>query len=378
MLPPFDEPQHHDGRGSRLFYLRVMIRTLEELQSFTVARTFFPATTFNAAFDSLGFVQADPIRAPARAQDLILRHRVSGYRVGDLSRSYASANLEEGVLYAYGYLRRPDWELLRPLRAFRLARLERVVLDFLRTRSDASPRDVDLHIGGVRAINDWGRQSTAAAVALARLQHRGLLRVASRDNGLKRYALAPPQARDLLAPAEHYRQLVLLVTRVLSPIPERTLRQVIARFRRVVPAARKPMNVVSDMYRSGELVRQTVGALDYVWPSGETFTPQEGRVRFLAPFDPLVWDRMRFEHLWGWTYRFEAYTPPAKRVRGYYAMPLLYGDRVIGWANITMSGNIPVVNLGFVSGRRPRGRDFTKALDREVQELATCLASSVP
>ena len=35
-------------------------------------------------------------------------------------------------------------------------------------------------------------------------------------------------------------------------------------------------------------------------------------VRFLAPFDPVVWDRYRFEHLWGWAYRFEAYTPPAK------------------------------------------------------------------
>jgi uncharacterized protein YcaQ len=43
------------------------------------------------------------------------------------------------------------------------------------------------------------------------------------------------------------------------------------------------------------------------------------RVRFLAPFDPLVWDRRRFEHLWGWPYRFEAYTPAARRTRGYYA-----------------------------------------------------------
>ncbi len=57
------------------------------------------------------------------------------------------------------------------------------------------------------------------------------------------------------------------------------------------------------------------------------------RVRFLAPFDPVVWDRRRFEHLWGWPYRFEAYTPSAKRIRGYYAMPLLWCDRVIGWAN---------------------------------------------
>jgi len=42
------------------------------------------------------------------------------------------------------------------------------------------------------------------------------------------------------------------------------------------------------------------------------------RVWLLAPFDPVVWDRRRFK-LWGWAYRFEAYTPAPKRVRGNYA-----------------------------------------------------------
>jgi len=43
-------------------------------------------------------------------------------------------------------------------------------------------------------------------------------------------------------------------------------------------------------------------------------------VRLLAPFDPLVWNQRRFEHLWGWTYRFEACTPLVQRRFGYYAM----------------------------------------------------------
>ena len=54
-----------------------------------VARTLFAPTTLQRALDRLGFVQADPIRAPARAQDLTLRHRVDGYRAGDLERRYA-------------------------------------------------------------------------------------------------------------------------------------------------------------------------------------------------------------------------------------------------------------------------------------------------
>jgi uncharacterized protein YcaQ len=83
----------------------------------------------------------------------------------------------------------------------------------------------------------------------------------------------------------------------------------------------------------------------------------------------VVWDRRRFEHLWGWAYRFEAYTPPAKRQLGYYAMPLLWRDAVIGWAN-WVNGS---VDVGFV-GSRPRQRAFTAALDDEISRLTICQA----
>jgi uncharacterized protein len=96
------------------------------------------------------------------------------------------------------------------------------------------------------------------------------------------------------------------------------------------------------------------------------------RVRFLAPFDPLVWDRTRFEQLWGWSYRFEAYTPAKRRVRGYYAMPLCHGDDVIGWANVESSAGALDVDVGFV-GSRPRGREFRAELEAEVERLRAFL-----
>ena len=65
--------------------------TLDDLRRFAVARRLFPPTTLERALRRLGFVQADPIRAPARAQDLTLRHRVAGYRAGDLERRYAAS-----------------------------------------------------------------------------------------------------------------------------------------------------------------------------------------------------------------------------------------------------------------------------------------------
>ncbi len=81
-------------------------------------------------------------------------------------------------------------------------------------------------------------------------------------------------------------------------------------------------------------------------------------MRLLAPFDPLVWDRRKFEQLWDWAYRFEAYTPAAKRKHGYYALPLLWRERVIGWANVSGGAAALRVDAGYVTGRAPRDRAF--------------------
>ncbi len=74
----------------------------KELRALAVSHTLFRETTLARAVARLGFVQADPIRSPATAQDLVLRHRVRGYRQGDLERAYAELLLEEDYLYAYG------------------------------------------------------------------------------------------------------------------------------------------------------------------------------------------------------------------------------------------------------------------------------------
>ena len=96
-------------------------------------------------------------------------------------------------------------------------------------------------------------------------------------------------------------------------------------------------------------------------------------MRFLAPFDPAVHDRDRFELLWGWTYRFEAYTPVPKRKRGYYAMPLLWRDRVIGWANLSVKNGELNPDLGYI-GTPPRDRTFKRELEAEIDRMRVFLA----
>src|SRR6202034_382670 len=88
--------------------------TLEHLRRFAIARSLFKPTTLKRAIEKLGFVQADPIRAPARAQDLTLRHRVEGYRAGDLERLYPTLAIEEDFFVNYGFLPRTHHALMHP------------------------------------------------------------------------------------------------------------------------------------------------------------------------------------------------------------------------------------------------------------------------
>ncbi len=87
----------------------------------------------------------------------------------------------------------------------------------------------------------------------------------------------------------------------------------------------------------------------------------------------MVWDRRRFELFWNWSYRFEAYTPANKRVRGYYALPLLWRDEIIGWGNLSVVDNQLKAELGYVSGSAPREIAFKRALDEELQRMRSFL-----
>jgi uncharacterized protein YcaQ len=114
--------------------------------------------------------------------------------------------------------------------------------------------------------------------------------------------------------------------------------------------------------------------IDWYWPA--TRDPArdspEDSVRLLTPFDPVVWDRARFELLWGWTYRFEAYTPVAKRKRGYYALPILWRNRVIGWGNLSVKNGELTSEFGYIKSP-PRDRTYKRELAAELTRMRTFL-----
>jgi uncharacterized protein YcaQ len=354
--------------------------TLAELRRYAVARSLFSPTTLIDAVQRLGgFVQADPLRAPARAQDLTLRHRVKAYKAGDLERRYPRLPLQEDFFINYGFVSPELRALMQPRTARRVWdkarwKLAHAVLAEVERLGEAHPDEVDAALGHGAVKNWFGGSSRLSTELLDGLHYRGHLDVVRRDGGTRVYRLAAPWTPHPDPDAAMDSMIDALVQKY-APLPAASLGQLSAMLAGAAhqwAELRKPALARAK----ARLAQARVDGVDWFWPAGED--PARGwrvpaRVRLLAPFDPVVWDRRRFELLWGWAYRFEAYTPAAKRVRGHYALPLLWRDQVIGWANAdTKSGRLRV-ECGYVAGRAPREAGYAEALAAELDRLAEFL-----
>ncbi len=335
--------------------------TLDDLRRYAVARTLFKPTTLLRAIGKLGFVQADPIRAPARAQDLTLRHRVVGYRAGDLERRYARLPVDEDALVNYGFLPSKHLALLHPRIVAKkwspeTKKKAAEVLAFIREHGPTHPRLVEEHFAHGRRINAWGGSSNATTHLLDGMHYRGLLRVKKRESGTRIYEAVdhPPANPSPAARAARAGALLELVLRKYAPLPASSfvyLTRLLLGYG--APQLAKEARAALVAARE-QTASTTIDGVTWYWPADENprssrYRPDD-RVRLLAPFDPIVWDRQRFELLWGWAYRFEAYTPAPKRELGYYALPLLWGDRVDGWGNASVRDGRMSLELGYANG----------------------------
>lgn len=365
-----------------------MAVTREQLRRHAIARSLFKPGSLPAAIRRLGFVQADPMRAPARAQDLILFQRVEGYCAGDLERRYEGLAVEEEVFVNYGFVPRAWRALLHPRAPRRpwdaeTTQRAQALLAFVRERGVVHPREVGeafAHHG--RAASAWGGPLHASTRLLEDMHRHGWLRVRRRESGIRVYEAAPPVlAQDdeepPATPRARAEALVDHIVRLYAPLPAPSLAYLVTLLRYGAPQlmaeARAVVQAAADRYGHAR-----VDGVDWYWPAEENPASRRHRpgavVRLLAPFDPVVWDRRRFELLWGWPYRFEAYLPAARRTMGHYALPLLWGDTIPGWANLRFEGGRLQHELGFVSGRRPDDPGFEDALQDELARMARFLA----
>jgi uncharacterized protein YcaQ len=273
---------------------------------------------------------------------------------------------------------------------------------FVRERGVVHPREVDEHFAHGSVTNYWGGSSSATTHLLDDMHYRGLLRVARRDGGIRLYTAHAhePGTLDTAARRARIDALVDVIVRKYAPLPGASLSALVRRLRYGIPQWRRELNA-AVLRTKQRLAHTRVDGVDWYWPADESLpsvagagssartgarsgTRSGGRsdalsdarshapldtVRLLAPFDPIVWDRRRFELLWGWAYRFEAYTPAPKRKLGYYALPLLWQDRVIGWGNLSVRNGTLQADLGYVSQTPPRDRAFARELEAELDRI---------
>jgi uncharacterized protein len=359
--------------------------TLPQLRRYAIARSLFKPTTLPRAIARLGFVQADPMRAPARAQDLILVQRVKNYHAGDLERRYPRLAIEEAFFINYGFLPRETLALLHPRgepctwRAWdaRMETRAQEVLTFVHQHGHTHPKDVQAHFDHGR-IKRWGGNLNVSAHLLEGLHYRGLLRVARREAGTRVYQAieCPPQDsstenKDNDGRLARAGQLLDMVVHLYAPLPAVSFGYLCRLLREGVPYLATELRQIQEQAKSRYAHVEVDGLLWFLPQDEKPASARyqvDGKLRFLAPFDPVVWDRRRFHLFWGWEYKMESYVPAHKRRMGHYAMPMLWGEQILGWANLKVVDGRLQHELGY-AGPRPRGKAFQRALDEALQQM---------
>lgn len=337
-----------------------------------------PVPDVGAALAHHGYVQIDPINVCGRMHDLILRNRVAGYREGDLMRHLHGGDAPRpagqrrafehhlpstGILAAFT----PDaWpHLLAAMRARtrrhsawsgRLTPRQREIApQLLAAIAERGPLNSDALNDGRKARAVWGA-STLVKATLQKLFFHGRLLIARRAGSRRFYDLP-----ERVLPAE--------VLAGLEPPPAATARWealLKLRQRRLVRLKKAELALVADRVQAVQLpdgpmlhcLREDVPLFETPAP------PDDAPPRLLAPLDPLIYDRRVTQQVWDFDYTWEAYTPPAKRVRGYYALPILAGDEFVG--HVDPKADRPRRRLRVVARSVRRGHRVSSA----VRELA--------
>jgi hypothetical protein len=351
-----------------------------------------------AALAHHGYIQIDPINVCGRMHDLILRNRVAGYREGDLMRHLHGADagppLPAAARTAFEH-HLPDTAVLVALPLEAWPHLQAAM--HARTRATGAwsgrltPREKELaaHIlaeiaargplgsedfdDARRARRVWGAAKLAKAT-LQKLFFHGRLLIARRDNNRRRYDLPervlPPAifARPAASPAETARWLALLKLRQrrLARLKRDELSAVADEVREIRVEGCPPLHCLrEDTALFAEI--ENASALAAAKADQKSEIENYAKPALLAPLDPLIYDRPVTASLWDFDYTWEVYTPPAKRVRGYYALPVLAGTEIVG--HVDPKADRAAGRLRVVARRVRRGhavapavRDFARWL----------------
>jgi uncharacterized protein len=259
------------------------------------------------------------------------------------------------------------WELNEEFRAH--------ILDRLRADGPLPVREIEDRAVAPWLSSGWSHQRNVSRM-LDLMWVRGHVGIAGRAGGQRLWDLMerclPPGAPDAVPDeAEVTRTATLLAIRALGVARAPHIR---AHFTR----GRYPglPDTLATLHEQGEIVRVEVEGLgEGWWMRAEDAEPDgdwRGRTALLSPFDNLLCDRARTEQLFGFTHRLEIYTPKVKRRWGYFVLPILHHDRLIGRADLAIDRKASrlVAHAIHREPDAPRGKAVARAIRRELERLA--------
>jgi uncharacterized protein len=320
--------------------------------------------------ERLTALPVDPTRAIAPSYDLVSWSRLgSAYEPADLDDLLAAREVYEDAdgiramsdlrLHLADMAARPEWEATRDwLEANELFRNE--VLDILDADGPLPSRDVHASAQVPWKSSGWNTDRSVRMM-LSCLLSRGEVAVNGRAGTQRKYDLAErvyPKGVDAV-PREEARRLR----------DQARLRGLGIARSQGTELPGEPIHVGA----AGEpaVVEGTSGEwrVDPVW-LGQPF---EGRTALLSPFDPVVRDRVRMEALFEFDYVLEMYKPAAKRRWGYFALPILHRDRLVGKLDATADRKAGRLFVDAVHEDTVFTPEMATAVDREVTALAEWL-----
>jgi uncharacterized protein len=336
---------------------------------------------------SLRCLQIDPTNVVARNHLLVVFSRLGAYDPALLERiAYEDRDLFEYWAHEASLVLSEDLPLHRCLmRTWRNERAQRwwelneafraYILDRLRADGPLPLREIEDHSVAPWLSTGWTHQRNVSRM-LDLMWVRGQVGIAGRVGGQRLWDLMerclPPGAPDA-APDERQvtRHAALLAIGALGVARAPHIRAHFTRGR--YPALPEAL---AELHGEGAIVPVAVEGLGDGWwmraEDAEVNGDWHGRTALLSPFDNLLCDRARTEQLFGFSHRLEIYTPKAKRRWGYFVLPILHHDRLIGRADLAIDRKRSrlVAHAIHREPDAPRGKAVARAIRRELERLA--------